>query len=73
MKKSVNMTSKEVKNILALAFENANHIAEKNCDGYIAYNPQDKDRRTNDLQIEKIGINNLYYRILSEIERIENI
>lgn len=73
MKKSVNITSKELRNILALARENANSIARKNADGYIKYNPQDKDRRSRDLQIEICGIDNLYYRILKEIERIENL
>lgn len=73
MKKSVNITSKELKNILVLARENANSIARKNADGYIKYNPQDKDRRNHDLQIEICGIDNLYYRILKEIERIESL
>lgn len=73
MKKSVNITSKELRNILASSRENANSIAKKNADGYIKYNPQDKERRNRDLQIEICGIDNLYYRILKEIERIESL
>lgn len=73
MKKSINITSKELRNILALSRENAYSIARKNADGYIKYNPQDKDRRNYDLQIEICGVDNLYYRILKEIERIESL
>lgn len=70
---SVNMTSREARNMLSCAFENAARIARKNCEDYIKYNPQDEQRRRRDLDIELCGINNLYYRMIDELERAEKI
>lgn len=70
---SVNMSSREARNMLSCAYENAIRIARKNCDDYIAYNPQDEKRRKRDLDIELCGINNLYYRVLDELDRAERI
>lgn len=73
MKKSINMTSRQVRNLLSLAFENANKQAEKSAAGFIKFNPAHENERARDLQIEQCGINNLYYKIISELERIEKI
>jgi predicted nucleic-acid-binding Zn-ribbon protein len=72
-KKAVNMSSREAKNMLSVAYENAIRIACKNCEEYVNYNPQDAERRKHDLDIELCGINNLYYKMLSELERAETI
>ena len=73
MKKNVNMSSREVRNMLSCARDNAIRIARKNCDDYIKYNPQDAKRRQRDLDIEICGISNLYYKMIEEIERAEKI
>lgn len=73
MKKNVNMSSREVRNMLSCAHDNAIRIARKNCDDYIKYNPQDEKRRKRDLDIEICGISNLYYKMIEEIERTEKI
>ena len=73
MKKNVNMSSWEVRNMLSDARDNAIRIARKNCDDYIKYNPQDEKRRKRDLDIEICGISNLYYKMIEEIERTEKI
>ena len=70
---SVAMSSKEARNMLSFAYDNAIRIARKNCDAYIAWNPDDAERRKRDLDIELCGINNLYYRMIDEIERAEKI
>ena len=70
---SIAMSSKEARNMLSVAYENAIRIARKNCDDYIKYNPQDAKRRQRDLDIELCGINNLYYRMIDELERAEKI
>lgn len=72
-KASVNLSTKEVKNALACARDNAIRIARKNCDDYIKWNPQDKERRERDLDIEICGISNLYYKMIEEMERAEKI
>ena len=70
---SVSMSSRQARNMLSCAFENAICAARKNCDDYIRLNPQDSKRRQRDLDIEICGINNLYYKMLEEIERAEKI
>ena len=67
------MSSKEARNMLSFAYDNAIRIARKNCDAYIAWNPDDAERRKRDLDIELCGINNLYYRMIDELERAEKI
>jgi hypothetical protein len=73
MKKSVNMTSQQVRNLLSLALEKANNTAKKSAAGFIAFNPAHENERMRDLKIEFCGIDNLYFKILSELERIEKI
>lgn len=73
MKKNVNMSSREVRSMLACAYGNAIRIARKNCEDYIKLNPTDEKRRRHDLDIELCGINNLYYKMIDEIERAEKI
>lgn len=68
---SVFISSKEARNMLSVAFDNAAKVARKNCDDYIKYNPQDAERRRRNLDIELCGINNLYYRMVDELERAE--
>ena len=70
---SVAMSSKEARNMLSVAYDNAIRIARKNCDAYIAWNPDDTERRKRDLDIELCGITNLYYRMIDELERAEKI
>ena len=70
---SVDMTSRQARNMLSCAFENAVSVARKNCEDYIKWNPQDEKRRRRDLAIELCGINDLYYKMLEEIERAEKI
>lgn len=55
--------------MLVAARENAIRIATRNADDYIRLNPTDADRRRRDLEIELLGINNLYYRMIDEIKR----
>lgn len=73
MKTSKEVSTKEVKAMLAAAFSNARATAERVSKSYIAFNPQDADRRNRDLDIELVGIENLYYKMLKEIERIESM
>ena len=73
MKKSVNMTSRQVRNMLGCAFDNAIESAKRNAKFYIALNPDDAERRNRDLDLELCGIENLYHKMLSEIERAEKI
>ena len=70
---SVDMTSKQARNMLSVAFDNAVRIARKNCEDYIKYNPQDAKNRRYLLDIELCGINNLYYRMIDELDRAEKI
>ena len=70
---SVDMSSRQARSMLSCAFENAVSVARKNCEDYIKYNPQDEKRRRRDLDIELCGINNLYYRMIDELERAEKI
>ena len=55
--------------MLVAARENAIRIATNNADDYIRLNPTDAERRRRDLEIELLGINNLYYRMIDEIKR----
>lgn len=64
------MTNQDFRYAIANAYEKALKTAKKNCDDYISYNPQDKKRREYLLDIEKAGINNLYYLILDEIKPV---
>ena len=70
---SVSMSSREARNMLSCAYENAIRIARKNCEDYIKYNPQDAKNRRYLLDIELCGINNLYYRMIDELDRAEKI
>lgn len=67
-KKRVMYSSKVVFRAIAYAMDNSRQRAQKNADDYIRLNPQDKERRQRDLAIEQIGINNLYYEILRQLE-----
>lgn len=71
--RSVNLSSREARNMLACAFENAVNTARKNCDAFCAWNPGQEERRRHELDIELCGINNLYYRMIDELDRIEKI
>lgn len=73
MRKSVNLTSREARNMLGCAYDNAVASARKNAKFYIALNPDDAERRNRDLDLELCGIENLYHKMLSEIERAEKI
>ena len=66
--KSCNLSSSEAKCMLSCAFQNALETAQKNSEAYIALNPGDAERRQRDLQIEILGINNLYFRMMDEID-----
>ena len=70
---TITISSRELKYILMYARENAEKTAERQAAGYIAYNPDDKVNRMRDLDIEKCGINNLYYKLQAEIERLERM
>lgn len=65
------MTKKELKELLAASLEQARNTAIKSSAGYIAYNPDRKKERERDLMIECCGINNLYYTILEQINRLK--
>lgn len=67
-KKRVMYSSEAVFRALAYAMDNSRQRAQKNADDYIRLNPQDKERRQRDLAIEQIGINNLYYEVLRQLE-----
>ena len=60
--------SKATMQALTWARDNAEHIARKNAEDYIKWNPQDKDRRIKELQCELIGIHNMYYRAVEQFE-----
>lgn len=64
------MDKKELKSIIASAFQEANKTAEKNAAFCNGWNPENKKERDYLLTIEKAGINNLYYQIMKEIEKI---
>lgn len=66
--KKVMYSSEVVYRAIAYAMDNSRQRAQKNADGYIRLNPQDKERRQRDLAIEQIGINNLYYEVLRQLE-----
>lgn len=55
--------------MLFVARENAIRIATRNAEDYIRLNPEDAERRRQELAIELLGISNLYYRMLDEIKR----
>lgn len=61
---------KALKSALACAYDNASATAKRNAADYIRLNPQDESRRNDELMIELCGINNLYYKMLNEIERM---
>lgn len=67
-KKRVMYSSEVVFHAIAYAMDNSRQRAQKNADDYIRLNPQDKERRQRDLAIEQIGINNLYYEVLRQLE-----
>lgn len=67
-KKRVMYSSEVVFRAIAYAMDNSRQRAQKNADDYIRLNPQDKERRQRDLAIEQIGINNLYYEVLRQLE-----
>ena len=67
-KKRVMYSSEIVCRAVAYAMDNSGQRAQKNANNYIRLNPQDKERRQRDLAIEQIGINNLYYEILRQLE-----
>ena len=73
MAKTVDMTSRQARNMLGYAFDNAIASAKRNAKFYIAVNPDDAERRNRDLDLELCGIENLYHKILAEIERAEKI
>ena len=72
-KKKVMFTSEQVYRALAYASDNSRQRARQNSEDYIRLNPQDKERRTRDLAIEQIGINNLYYEFLRQLEESPKI
>ena len=72
-RKTANMSNKAVRNMLACAFDNAIASAKRNADFYIALNPDDAERRKRDLDLELCGIENIYHKMLTEIERAERI
>lgn len=63
------MTAEQVKRALAYAADNARATARRNAEAYIAWNPQDEERRKRDLDIEMLGIDNLYYKMLQQLQR----
>ena len=67
-KKNVMYSSEAVYRAIAYAMDNSRQRAKKNADDYIRLNPQDKERRQRDLAIEQIGIDNLYYEVLRQLE-----
>lgn len=67
-KKRVMYSSEVVYRAIAYAMDNSTQRAKKNADDYIRLNPQDKERRQRDLAIERIGIDNLYYEVLRQLE-----
>lgn len=71
--KRIELSTRELKSIIATAYQNATATAKRVSDTYIAFNPTDAGRRTRDLDLEYCGIENLYRKILKEIERIEKI
>ena len=71
MENNVTMSISEIRSMLCDAFDDAHAIAQKSCDGYVAYNPTDAKNRRFLLDIEKAGINNLMQRILEQINRAE--
>ena len=66
----INTSAKALKSALACAYDNATSAARRVAGQYIAFNPADKDRRNRDLDIELCGIENLYRKMLNEIERM---
>lgn len=60
---------KTTQETIARAYGKALEKAKKNCDDYIAYNPQDEKNRKYLLLIEIAGINNLYYTIMDELNK----
>lgn len=71
--KTTRTSTKAMRAALAYAYDNATTAARRVAGQYITFNPQDKDRRYRDLDIELCGIENLYHKMLNEIERIERI
>lgn len=71
-KKNRTYSEQQILHALAYAMDNSGQRAKKNSDDYIRLNPQDKERRERDLAIEQIGINNLYYEFLRQLDAINN-
>lgn len=61
---------KALKSALVCAHDNAQATAQRIAAEYIRLNPQDEYSRNRDLAIELLGINNLYCKMLDEIERM---
>ena len=72
-KKKVMFSAEQVYRALAYASDNSRQRARKNSEDYIRLNPQDKERRTRDLAIEQVGIDNLYYEFLRQLEQSPKI
>lgn len=72
MKKRKMFSQEQVYRAIAYAMDNSRQRAQKNSADYINLNPQDKERMTRDLFIEQIGIDNMYYEVLRQLEKINN-
>ena len=70
MKEEKKISIREVKSLLADAYNDALKIAQKNCDTYIAWNPGRNKERMHDKDIENCGINSLYYRMIEQLEKV---
>lgn len=71
-KKNRTYSEQQILHALAYAMDNSTQRARKNSADYIRLNPQDKERRERDLAIEQIGINNLYYEFMRQLDAINN-
>ena len=62
-------TEKELKSILAYAYDNCKAREERNKNGFIAYNPEHKEERERDAMIVNAGLMDFYY----EMQRLLHI
>lgn len=69
--KSVNMTSKQVRNLVKLCAENAKERENALCNAFCELKPEKAEEKENESNHVIFGIDTLYINILRELERIE--
>lgn len=72
MKSKKTFSQEQVYRTIAYAISNSRQRAQRISADYIKLNPQEQERRTRDLEIELLGIDNLYFEVLRQLEAINN-